>query len=621
MFITAAQIASAINALSDVHPFHGITFLACKRAKLPVGEKINFAMDSVTNVFLTEFHKIDPDSECFYQPFKSTKKWLKHDYAASGLQAINTQTFGNAFLHEPNTRIWGWHSDYVSVLASKLPKRKRIPAFHLAVWLFKNRDWDDKTTSQDLIDNFVKEFFITEEEQKELFDLSIPSDLSLNNIFQKAKASWFDLRQIVTQPPDAKPDQGGTLAFLETINLGPAEHLILTPANRLTLITGDNGLGKTFLLECAWWALTGIWADRPAFPRPAVEKSKAMLIFAIQGEQYSSEKKTIAFDWKTLSWQEPKQRPTIPGLTVYARVDGSFAVWDPAKQMTQSVTSQFGKQAVFSGNEVWDGLQGRIEGLIRDWVRWQNNPTKYPFGIFTKVLACLSPPDLGPLIPGEPVRIPDDPRDIPTIKHPYGDTPIVYSSAGVKRIITLAYLIVWAWNEHIISAELARTKPQRRMVILVDEMEAHLHPRWQREVLPALMSIGVLLNEKLETQFLVATHSPLVMASAEPVFDESIDSLYHFDISNAGDVSLKEMNFARFGDISSWLTSPIFELKHARSKEAEIAIEAAKELQKTKDVSSTDVKEASFQLIKYLGSDDKFWPRWISFAEKHGIKL
>jgi hypothetical protein len=152
-------------------------------------------------------------------------------------------------------------------------------------------------------------------------------------------------------------------------------------------------------------------------------------------------------------------------------------------------------------------------------------------------------------------------------------------------------------------------------------MEAHLHPRWQREVLPALMSIGVLLNEKLETQFLVATHSPLVMASAEPVFDEGIDSLYHFEINDVGDVSLNEINFTRFGDISSWLTSPIFELKHARSKEAEIAIEAAKELQKNKNVSSTDVKEVSVQLIKYLGSDDKFWPRWISFAEKYGIKL
>lgn len=27
----------------------------------------------------------------------------------------------------------------------------------------------------------------------------------------------------------------------------------------MTLITGDNGLGKSFLLDVAWWALTRRW--------------------------------------------------------------------------------------------------------------------------------------------------------------------------------------------------------------------------------------------------------------------------------------------------------------------------------------------------------------------------
>lgn len=242
--------------------------------------------------------------------------------------------------------------------------------------------------------------------------------------------------------------------------------------------------------------------------------ARTEITFSIKGEHAKPERKTITFDWKTLSWPQPKNRPTIPGLIVYARVDGSFAVWDPAKQFG-GANDPNRSRSVFTNTEVWDGLQGRIEGLIRDWIRWQSNPSKYPFETFTKVLARLSPPDLGQLEPGEPVRIPDDPREIPTIKHPYGTTPIVYSSAGVRRIITLAYLVVWAWNEHVVAAELARTRPQRRMVVLVDEMEAHLHPRWQRSVLPALMSIGEMLAPELEVQYVVATHSPLVMASAE----------------------------------------------------------------------------------------------------------
>src|SRR5262249_16779352 len=144
---------------------------------------------------------------------------------------------------------------------------------------------------------------------------------------------------------------------------------------------------------------------------------------------------------------------------------------------------------------------------------------------------------------------------------------------------TLAYLIVWAWTEHVVAAELARSEPQRRMVVLVDEMEAHLHPRWQRAVLPALMSIAEMLAAELEAQYIVATHSPLVMASIETIFNSETDSLFHLDLSDTGEVSLREVGFIKFGDVSSWLTSPVFELGQARSKEGEAAIEEAKALQ------------------------------------------
>jgi hypothetical protein len=45
-------------------------------------------------------------------------------------------------------------------------------------------------------------------------------------------------------------------------------------------------------------------------------------------------------------------------------------------------------------------------------------------------------------------------------------------------------------------------------IVLVDEIEAHLHPRWQRTVVPLLRSALP------RCQFIVTTHSPLVVASA-----------------------------------------------------------------------------------------------------------
>lgn len=625
MFFSAGQIARSIAALVNVHPFHGITFLVCKKEGLPIGSTTNnFSLDSKTASFLEKYHRVDPDSKYFFQPFKSSslkKKWVKPNYPATGLQAINTQTFKDAFLHQLKTGTWGWQKNYVSFLSSKLPQEKKIPMFHLAVWLYREKKWSENVSVLNVIDFFIEDFSITEEEKESLFDiLPPPSPNGCSAVFQPNKPSWSELQPIFPPAPDARPDQGGILAYLEIRGLGPAERFVLEPAKRLTLITGDNGLGKTFLLECAWWALTGIWADRPAYPISGRQEKKAQITFAIESEHVKTEKREIPFDLKTLSWPQPEDRPTIPGLSVYARVDGSFAVWDPVKQVG-NITDVNRNKSVFTSAEVWDGLQGRIEGLIRDWVRWQNSPSKHPFDIFIQVLSCLSPPDLGKLEPGDPVRIPGDLRDIPTIKHAYGITPVFYASAGVRRIITLAYLIVWAWNEHVVEARLAETQPQRRMVVLIDEMEAHLHPRWQRMVLPALMSVGKALDSNLEVQYIVATHSPLVLASSETVFDDKIDSLVHLDLSDSGEVSLRVMDYIPFGDISSWLTSPVFELKHARSLEAEGAIEAAKALQLQDNPATNDVKEASGRLLKYLSPNDIFWPRWIAFAEKFGVEI
>lgn len=620
MFLTATQIVASIKMLDKVHPFHGITFLACKKGSLPIGQEIDFPLDARTDAFLREHHLINPKSQWLFQPFKSSKRWLRHDYSAKGLQAINTQTFGTAFLHQHNTRIWGWANNYVGVLVDKLPRKQKIPAFEMAVWLYRDFDWTADTKPKDIVARFAADYMLTDAEQQHLFDMS-SSDVTPADLLQDQVVTWTDLQPSLPAPPDAQPDEGGTLALLETKGLGPAKVFEFEPASRLTLITGDNGLGKSFLLEAAWWALTGTWADRPSYPGPGERGSKVEITFAIEGEQSKPQTKTIEFDWKTHSWPAPKNRPTIAGLIVYARVDGSFAVWDPARQAMASPEAARSAKTVFSSQEVWDGLDKRIEGLIRDWVRWQSNPSTGQYATFERVLASLSPPDLGTLKPGPPVRIPDDSRDIPTIVHPYGQTPIVYASAGVKRIVTLAYLIVWAWHEHVLAAEMAHQQPQRRMVILVDEMEAHLHPRWQRAMLPALIEVNSMLAASLKAQYIIATHSPLVMASSESVFDTDTDKLFHLDLTPSGDVTLKETDYIRFGDVSSWLTSPVFELKHARSQEAETAIESAKALQLRADAPASEVRAVSDLLLKSLSPEDKFWPRWIAFAERHGVKL
>lgn len=619
IYLSAEYIISAIQQLRQVHPFLGITFLTCKRERLPVNKPVAFPMDSNTRNFMMEIHRICPSSNYFFQPYQIVrgKQWVVPKYPSSGLQAINTQTFNAAFIHERKSTQWAWTNDYIAQIQKiAIPKaEKKIPIAAVAVWTLKDRKWKDTATVEDVVTRFLSEFHITTDERTSLFR----NDIDFPNVaaFQNEPVSWNQLSNSITLPPDATPEQEGTLSKIELVNVGPCDHINMDLSPRLNIITGDNGLGKTFLMDCAWWALTNTWTGNEARPKYAEGSKRASIGFSISGKSKLSQEKTALYDNKNMTWRRLPDATAIPGLILYALVDGSYAVWDPAKN-----TVGTNDLMVFTKKQVWDGYGKSIEGLIRDWSKWQISPDKYPFEILLQVLKAMSPPDIGTLTPGQTIRIPNDSRDIPTIIFPYGTVPITNVSAGVGRIITLSYLIVWAWNEHKETCKLKGIKPDSRIVVMVDELEAHLHPKWQRTILPALVSIQKLLAEELEVQFILATHSPLIMASAESIFDERRDKLFKIMLSDdVLDAVLEEEEFVKYGQINSWLTSPVFNLNQARAAEAEQAINEAKDLQLADDPSDADVQAVHQKLLRCLAQNDVFWPRWIYFAEQHGVVI
>ncbi len=425
------------------------------------------------------------------------------------------------------------------------------------------------------------------------------------------------------------------LQSLELNNLGPAPRLAVEFAPRLNLITGDNGLGKTFLLDICWWALTGTWAGPPAWPRWG--KGAAPTIhYRVSGE---TPPRTFegTFELREQRWSRHQGPPAIPDLILYARVDGGFSIWDRLRNewrgrligVDHSMTETWSEPARrppayhFSPDEVWNGLEadGKVlsKGLIDDWIRWQYQPQKNgtsPFQVLTEVLAGLSPhPTKEPIRPGDPVRIsPDEARDIPTVVLPYETIPVVFASAGMKRVLALSYLLVWTWYEHIQASRLLNQEPAGHLTLLLDEVEAHLHPQWQRVILPALLRVVSALKADLKVQIITTTHAPLVLASVEPLFDEEQDRLLVFAAQGAK-VSLNQVPWAKQGDAVDWLTSESFGLHQARSLEAEQAIEAAEAFMRG-DVESLPehlkTREAIHQgLRRVLAGDDTFWPRWI----------
>lgn len=130
------------------------------------------------------------------------------------------------------------------------------------------------------------------------------------------------------------------------------------------------------------------------------------------------------------------------------------------------------------------------------------------------------------------------------------------------------------------AAKLLSEQTTNQVVFLIDEVESHLHPKWQRQIIPALLNVTKSLIAGAEVQLLAVTHSPLVMASVEPIFNDTLDAWFDLDlVATPNDqpptVEFKKRPFIRHGDASRWLMSEAFDLGSARSLDSERVLKEA----------------------------------------------
>lgn len=94
------------------------------------------------------------------------------------------------------------------------------------------------------------------------------------------------------------------------------------------------------------------------------------------------------------------------------------------------------------------------------------------------------------------------------INTPSGEIYYEYLSSGFKSIISILFGIIkeieFRFKDPKINAK------DFKGIILIDEIELHLHPEWQEKV------INVLLTAFPYAQFFTTTHSPHVIQTAKP---------------------------------------------------------------------------------------------------------
>ncbi|MEI7670837.1 MAG: AAA family ATPase [Deltaproteobacteria bacterium] len=123
--------------------------------------------------------------------------------------------------------------------------------------------------------------------------------------------------------------------------------------------------------------------------------------------------------------------------------------------------------------------------------------------------------------------------------------PTLALSDGYRSVLALAGDLVW----RLIQAFPDSNDPLREVgVVLIDELDIHLHPLWQRD-------IALWLREQFPNlQFIVATHSPLIATGAGP---EALTLKFSL---NEGKGTVEEVPDVSAMNVDRLLQSPAFGL-------------------------------------------------------------
>lgn len=156
--------------------------------------------------------------------------------------------------------------------------------------------------------------------------------------------------------------------------------------------------------------------------------------------------------------------------------------------------------------------------------------------------------------------------------------PTISLSDGFRSVIALAGDLIWRLLQSFPDLEDPTQAPG---VVLIDELDIHLHPSWQREIAGWLQQVFPNL------QFFVATHSPLVAAGAGPdaltlrldMIDDQlqIETIPHTDLASDVDRTLKSPAFGLSSTYSPFTESKIKRYDQLRGKSGDLAVEEKEE--------------------------------------------
>lgn len=149
-------------------------------------------------------------------------------------------------------------------------------------------------------------------------------------------------------------------------------------------------------------------------------------------------------------------------------------------------------------------------------------------------------------------------------------------SDGYRSILALMGDLIWRILDHFPDS---KDPLKEEGVVLIDELDIHLHPVWQR-------NIAMLLREQFPNiQFIVATHSPMITAGAGP------DALTYRFVLDINKIEVTEIKDLAFMSVDKILASEAFSIVSPFSPQTEKQIEKYLKLKMKTKLNKTESEE------------------------------
>lgn len=320
-----------------------------------------------------------------------------------------------------------------------------------------------------------------------------------------------------------------------------------------TVILGINGVGKSSILDCLAILLS-------RFTSPVQYPSTSGRLFSQEdinnGSNQTSNEITVSVDNKDISWSLTKVQKRRTKDTNSNLVELKKLVEDTQNHLRENPKFNLPVLVHYTVNRaVIDiPLKSRKKGIIEtvaayeqslsgiqinfnnffQWFRTledlENEERRDNSDFRNPQLEIVRQAIYSVLSDFSNLRVRRSPLRMTVIKNAK-ELIINQLSDGEKCLLAMVGDLAWRFA---IANPSNPTPLQGEGIVLIDEIELHLHPKWQREVIPALTKTFP------NCQFVVTTHSPQVVSHVKP------EGVYILENTEAGLIlSRPESSFGR----------------------------------------------------------------------------